>query len=96
MATLADGSTVLDRAVMDHNLQSASKLYKNISFVELGSLLGIEATKAEKVAARMITEERMQGSIDQVRSEIVRLTESPYAWIHTPAHAPLSSPVNWY
>eukprot|EP00242_Pyramimonas_sp_CCMP2087_P014326 CAMPEP_0198221966 /NCGR_PEP_ID=MMETSP1445-20131203/86061_1 /TAXON_ID=36898 /ORGANISM="Pyramimonas sp., Strain CCMP2087" /LENGTH=403 /DNA_ID=CAMNT_0043900301 /DNA_START=83 /DNA_END=1294 /DNA_ORIENTATION=+ len=70
MATLADGSTVLDRAVMDHNLLSASKLYKNISFVELGSLLGIEATKAEKVAARMITEERMQGSIDQVEGII--------------------------
>ena len=66
IATLADGSTVLDRAVTEHNLLSASKLYKNISFSELGSLLGIDANKAEKVAARMITEERMQGSIDQV------------------------------
>ena len=33
---------------------------------ELGSLLGIEAAKAEKIAARMIAEERMSGSIDQV------------------------------
>ena len=32
MATLADGTTVLDRAVTEHNLLSASKLYNNISF----------------------------------------------------------------
>eukprot|EP00854_Cymbomonas_tetramitiformis_P008328 gene8328-9895_t len=65
-AKLSDGSTVLDRAVTEHNLLSASKLYNNIMFTELGMLLGIEAEKAEKVAARMVSEERMQGSIDQV------------------------------
>jgi hypothetical protein len=31
MATLPDGSTVLSKAVMQHNLLSASKLYNNIS-----------------------------------------------------------------
>jgi len=70
MATLGDGTTVLDRSVTEHNLLSASKLYKNISFQELGSLLGIESGKAEKVAARMIAEERMHGSIDQVEGII--------------------------
>ncbi len=31
MAQLPDGSTVLERSVMQHNLLSASKLYNNIS-----------------------------------------------------------------
>jgi COP9 signalosome complex subunit 4 len=31
MALLPDGSTVLSKAVMQHNLLSASKLYNNIS-----------------------------------------------------------------
>ena len=41
IALLSDGSTVLDRAVIEHNLLSASKLYKNITFAELGQLLSI-------------------------------------------------------
>ncbi|GJP55156.1 hypothetical protein CLOM_g14139 [Closterium sp. NIES-68] len=69
-ALLADGSTVLDRAVIEHNLLSASKLYTNISFEELGALLGIAAHTAEKVAARMISEDRMKGTIDQVEAVI--------------------------
>eukprot|EP00976_Prorocentrum_cordatum_P089812 1187857-Prorocentrum_minimum.AAC.5 len=82
IATLADGSTVLDRAVTEHNLLSASKLYKNISFMELGSLLGIDATKAEKVAARMIAEERMHGSIDQFRRVQVGATSASFGSMH--------------
>ena len=32
MARLEDGSTVLDRAVTEHNMLAVSKLYRNISF----------------------------------------------------------------
>jgi len=71
MATLGDGSTVLDRAVIEHNLLSASKLYNNITFAELGSLLDIAPEKAEKVASRMMVEERLRGSIDQIEGLIV-------------------------
>jgi hypothetical protein len=39
------GSTILDRAVIEHNLLSASKLYNNISFAELGALLEIQPLK---------------------------------------------------
>ena len=39
------GSTILDRAVIEHNLLSASKLYNNISFEELGALLEIPPVK---------------------------------------------------
>ncbi|KAJ8932493.1 hypothetical protein NQ314_014625 [Rhamnusium bicolor] len=47
-ASTIDGSTILDRAVIEHNLLSASKLYNNISFEELGALLEIHPSKAEK------------------------------------------------
>ncbi|XP_060553370.1 COP9 signalosome complex subunit 4-like [Ruditapes philippinarum] len=67
-ALTADGSTILDRAVIEHNLLSASKLYNNISFPELGSLLEIPPAKAEKIASQMITEGRMNGYIDQIDS----------------------------
>ncbi|GJN30587.1 hypothetical protein PR202_gb18902 [Eleusine coracana subsp. coracana] len=48
-ALLPDRSTVLDRAMIEHNLLSASKLYTNISFGELGTLLGIDPLKVEAV-----------------------------------------------
>ncbi|BFG17829.1 hypothetical protein CerSpe_041030 [Prunus speciosa] len=69
-ALLPDNFTVLDRAMIEHNLLSASKLYTNISFDELGTLLGIEPHKAEKIASKMIYEDRMRGSIDQVEAVI--------------------------
>lgn len=61
-----DGDTVLDRAVIEHNLLAASRLYMNIHFSELGVLLGITPAKAETIAAKMIYEKRMIASIDQV------------------------------
>ncbi|KAB2083498.1 hypothetical protein CXB51_011032 [Gossypium anomalum] len=69
-ALLPDNYTVLDRAIIEHNLLSASKLYTNIRFDELGTLLGIPPHKAEKIASRMICEDRMRGSIDQVEAVI--------------------------
>lgn len=62
------GSTILERAVIEHNLLSASKLYNNITFEELGALLEIPPIKAEKIASQMITEGRMNGYIDQIDS----------------------------
>ncbi|XP_058081359.1 COP9 signalosome complex subunit 4-like [Magnolia sinica] len=69
-AFLLDNFTMLDRAMIEHNLLSASKLYTNISFEELGTLLGIAPQKAEKIASRMIYEDRMRGSINQVEAVI--------------------------
>eukprot|EP01095_Lingulamoeba_sp_RSL-Kostka_P003901 TRINITY_DN1501_c0_g2_i2.p1 TRINITY_DN1501_c0_g2~~TRINITY_DN1501_c0_g2_i2.p1 ORF type:complete len:408 (-),score=112.79 TRINITY_DN1501_c0_g2_i2:162-1385(-) len=70
LAILSDGSTFWDKAVMEHNLYSASRLYKNISFEQLGFLLDITSEKAEKAAATLITEKRMKGSIDQINQII--------------------------
>lgn len=65
-AQTADGSTLLQRAVMQHNLLSASTIYKNITFQELGGLLQIPSDRAEHIAAAMLSEGRMKGSIDQI------------------------------
>jgi COP9 signalosome complex subunit 4 len=65
-ALTADKLTILDKAVIEHNLLSASKLYNNISFDELGALLAVSPENAEKFASQMISEGRMNGSIDQL------------------------------
>lgn len=65
-ATTADGSALIDRAVIEHNLLAASKLYNNVRFNELGTLFEISPDKAERIASQMISEERMTGYIDQI------------------------------
>ncbi|KAG8907019.1 hypothetical protein FRB99_005539 [Tulasnella sp. 403] len=59
-------STVLDRAVMEHNLLSCSKIYNNITFAGLGTLLDLAPSAAETMARRMIEQGRLRASIDQV------------------------------
>ncbi|KAG0347832.1 hypothetical protein BG004_006855 [Podila humilis] len=66
LALLPDNTTVLKRAVIEHNLLSASKIYNNISFEELGALLDVPAEQAEARASKMMGEGRMSGSIDQI------------------------------
>ena len=66
LAQTADGSTVLAKAVTEHNLLSASRLYNNIGVKELGVLLGLDAEKAEEYAARMLEQGRLTGRIDQI------------------------------
>ncbi|KAL3478971.1 hypothetical protein BJX99DRAFT_223328 [Aspergillus californicus] len=73
LARTADGTTVLDKAVVEHNLVAASKLYENIKTDALGAILGLKASgdltageKAEAYAARMVEQGRLSGSIDQI------------------------------
>uniref|UniRef100_A0AAV1UFA6 COP9 signalosome complex subunit 4 n=1 Tax=Peronospora matthiolae TaxID=2874970 RepID=A0AAV1UFA6_9STRA len=64
-AVLPNGFTVLENAFLEHNLLAASRVYSSISLEELGKLLEIEPVNAERVAATMLGEDRMKGSIDQ-------------------------------
>lgn len=66
LAKTADGSTVLAKAVVEHNLLSASRLYNTIGVKELGVLLDLEAEKAEQHAATMLEQGRLTGRIDQI------------------------------
>ena len=73
LAQTSDGSTVLAKAVIEHNLLAASRLYENISTTALGKILGLEdakeetaAEKAEDYAAKMMEQGRLKGKIDQI------------------------------
>ncbi|KAJ6172628.1 hypothetical protein N7470_001695 [Penicillium chermesinum] len=84
LAVTADGTTVLNKAVIEHNLVAASKLYRNISVDALAEILGLQASgdfsageKAEEYAARMVEQNRLHGRIDQIEGVIYFGTESP-------------------
>jgi COP9 signalosome complex subunit 4 len=73
LAVTSDGTTVLDKAVIEHNLVAASKLYENIRVDDLGLILGLQSSgdlsageKAEAYAARMVEQGRLKGRIDQI------------------------------
>jgi COP9 signalosome complex subunit 4 len=66
LAKTSDGSTVLDRAVLEHNLLGVSRLYRNIRTSNLGALLGVDSERAQQYAAQMIEQGRLAGSIDQI------------------------------
>lgn len=83
LAQTADGSTVLDKAVIEHNLLATSKLYENISTPALAALLGLRdgtgagagnttgaVEKAEDYASRMFEQDRLRGEIDQIEGVI--------------------------
>jgi COP9 signalosome complex subunit 4 len=70
MAGTADGLTVLQKAMIEHNLFAAAKMYNNITFTELGFFLQVAPDKAESIARDMILEERVAGSIDQIDTMI--------------------------
>lgn len=65
-STRTGPSTVLDRAVMEHNLLASSQIYNNITFGGLGALLDLTPGAAETMARKMIEQGRLRGSIDQV------------------------------
>ena len=86
-ATLADGSTVLEKAVTEHNMLACAKLYHNISFQELGSLLEISPERAEHIAATMISEERLRGSIDQIDGLLSFIDDNDSGRVNLRMHA---------
>lgn len=65
-STRTGPSTVLDRAVLEHNLLASSKIYNNITFSGLGALLDLRPGAAETMARRMIEQGRLRATIDQV------------------------------
>jgi COP9 signalosome complex subunit 4 len=70
LATTSDGSTVLAKAMVEHNLLAISKLYRNIDFENLGSRIGLNADKAESTTGRMIEQGRLSGTIDQIEGRV--------------------------
>jgi COP9 signalosome complex subunit 4 len=71
LAKMADGSTVLENAVLEHNLLAVSRFYRNIGIEQLGKLLGVNSERAERYAAQMIEQGRLAGYIDQIDRLII-------------------------
>ncbi|GAA5950086.1 hypothetical protein JCM21900_004591 [Sporobolomyces salmonicolor] len=63
--------TVLDRAMMEHNVLAASRVYNNITFDGLGLLLGLRPSAAEAMARTMIQQKRLRATLDQIDGLIV-------------------------
>ena len=73
LAMINDGqaTTVLDMAVIQHNLEACSKLYTNITFSSLAKLLQIPKEKAQKIVATMIIEGRLPAEIDEIEDLVI-------------------------
>jgi len=69
-AKLYDDFTVLDKAVIEHNIVAISKLYETISFDTLSKMLYISKYPCEKIIHSMINEKRLNATIDQVSGYI--------------------------
>jgi len=68
-AITADGhATIMDRAIIEHNILAVATLYSNIYVKELAFILGMEEEHCmtEKLVAMMIVEGRLKASMDQV------------------------------
>ena len=48
-AITADGSTLVQRAVIEHNILSVSVLYRTVTFNNLGNILGVSPDKGNLV-----------------------------------------------
>lgn len=65
LALTADGeNNVLQKTVLEHNIQVVSHIYKNISFKGLGRFLNISPKMAELLISTMVTEGRIEAVLD--------------------------------
>ncbi|CAE7646610.1 csn-4, partial [Symbiodinium microadriaticum] len=69
-AMTSEGFTMPQKATIEHNMIAIRRLYRNIYISELAHLLGLDEGTTEKVAASMISEGRLQASLDQLEGMI--------------------------
>ena len=67
-AQTADGTTIVEKAVIEHNMQAAGRIYDNIAFPQLAQILRLSVEEAEAVAAKMIGEKHLKACIDQTEN----------------------------
>jgi COP9 signalosome complex subunit 4 len=65
-AVMGDGLTIMERGVIEQNMLAVAGIYQSIYVGELALKLGVSNDKAEKIAAAMIMDGSLTGSIDQV------------------------------
>ena len=67
-ALTSDGkTTIVEAAILDHNVMAIAAVYENVTFDEMGKLLGgIRPVDAQRIVARQLKAERLAGYIDEV------------------------------
>jgi COP9 signalosome complex subunit 4 len=66
-ALRGDGLTIMEHAVIQHNILAVSRLYTNIYISEMARVLGLKDTdKAETMVSNMIKDGTLRATIDQV------------------------------
>jgi len=60
-----EGWTLLQKAIIEHNLLATSKIYVNIALADLAVILNVDIAGTENIAANMIANGRLTGKIDQ-------------------------------
>uniref|UniRef100_A0A0N5A823 COP9 signalosome complex subunit 4 n=1 Tax=Syphacia muris TaxID=451379 RepID=A0A0N5A823_9BILA len=68
--TFVDGGSILEKAVVEHNIIAIGNIFVNISFDQLAQLLNIEVSRAERMTWNMIAEKRINATIDQLKGFI--------------------------
>ena len=49
LQTTSDGCSILEKAVIEHNMTAIARIYDNICFTELAAILSMDVRRAEKV-----------------------------------------------
>mmetsp|Transcript_20834 Transcript_20834/g.45151 ORF Transcript_20834/g.45151 Transcript_20834/m.45151 type:complete len:408 (-) Transcript_20834:180-1403(-) len=70
-ALMGDGLTIMERGVVEHNMIAVSQLYQSIYLQDLARILGVTVVRAESIAATMIVEGSLQGTLDQVEQLLI-------------------------
>lgn len=65
-----DGQTVLQRAIIEHNILILAKIYLNVSFTQIGKCLDIDSRKAESILSDMVNENRINCTLDQMTNTV--------------------------
>ncbi|OQV16320.1 COP9 signalosome complex subunit 4 [Hypsibius exemplaris] len=80
-ALTADGSSLLERTVLEHNILSSRKYFSVASFDALSRLLDMPADRLEKIMVNMASEGRLQVKINHKDNSVTFEQEHPInAW----------------
>ncbi|GAV03661.1 hypothetical protein RvY_14055 [Ramazzottius varieornatus] len=69
-ALTADGTSLLERNVLEHNILSTKKYFRVASFQALSRLLDIPVDKVEKIIVHMVAEDRLKVRINHITNSV--------------------------
>ncbi|KAJ9083103.1 hypothetical protein DSO57_1038059 [Entomophthora muscae] len=70
LAQLSDGSSLLDKAVVEHNIVCCSRFYRTVYFDQLASILDISQSKVELIVGKLVADGNLSATLDQIEGLI--------------------------